>query len=129
MLLRRHATGEGTDDGGIAERAAVVAKDRAAEHRSGPSKLESLRQSGKAIVLWRGKPLFDYETKVNLSLVIQKTSLPEKLIIDLGDDVTINLGDSIDLIAYANLPIDSILWTPEELMEMFNQQNAKTTAQ
>ncbi len=52
---------------------------------------------------------------------------PEKLIVDLGDDVTLDLGDSIDLIAFANLPIDSILWTPEELMDCTNcmVQNVK----
>lgn len=37
--------------------------DRAAEYREDMAQLNQLRLAGKAIVFWRGKPLFDYKTK------------------------------------------------------------------
>ena len=45
---------------------------------------------------------------------------PEELIVDLGEDMILELGDSIELIAFTNLPIDSIRWTPTELMDCVN---------
>lgn len=39
---------------------------------------------------------------------------PDELIIDIGSDVRLNLGDSIPLEIVANQPLNSILWSPAE---------------
>lgn len=41
---------------------------------------------------------------------------PSELYVDLGDDVTINLGDSIELNAFINQPVDTFFWWPQQLM-------------
>lgn len=51
--------------------------ERAAHHRADPEKLETLRTSGKAIALWRGKPLFDYENKALMRLAPDHDVLSE----------------------------------------------------
>ena len=42
--------------------------ERAAQYREDPKKLAEMRTAGKAIAIWRGKPLFDYETRTLMRL-------------------------------------------------------------
>lgn len=52
---------------------------------------------------------------------------PDELVVDLGEDMSISLGDSVDLVAFTNYPVDSIRWSPEELMDCLGcmTQNVK----
>ncbi len=45
---------------------------------------------------------------------------PEELVVDLGEDMTLTLGDSIDLVAFTNLPVDSIRWAPDTFADCRN---------
>ncbi len=51
--------------------------ERAAELRDNPERLQALRKTGVAIVLWRGKPLFDYQSKRLLRLPCDHPILSE----------------------------------------------------
>lgn len=42
---------------------------------------------------------------------------PDELIVDLGEDIVLSFGDSIDLYAFTNMPVDSISWTPDDVMD------------
>jgi NAD+ diphosphatase len=71
--------------------------DRAAQHRGDAAKLEHLHTTGQAIVFWRGKPLFDYETN-NLLRVA-----PDHEILTEASDAPIFIGieeDGIAVFAY-----------------------------
>ncbi len=45
---------------------------------------------------------------------------PDELTVDLGEDLRLVLGDSIDLIAITNLPVDSIRWSPDPFIDCRN---------
>ena len=60
--------------------------DRAAQHRGDAEKLEELRKAGHAIALWRGKPLFDYETKALMRIS------PDHPVLSEATDPAIYLG-------------------------------------
>ena len=66
--------------------------ERAAHHREDPAKLDALRTSGKAIVLWRGKPLFNFETKEIMRLdpthAVLSEAVSEPIFIGIEEDGT-----------------------------------------
>ena len=53
--------------------------ERAAHYREDTKKLKELQKSGKAIVIWRGKPLFDYETRALMRIDPEHAILTEAI--------------------------------------------------
>ena len=86
--------------------------NRAAEHRSDPEKLNELRTTGQAIALWRGKPLFDYETKGLIRLKpdhpILKEAKDDPIFIGIEEDGTAIFAHDVSPWVDPNLDADAL---------------------
>ncbi len=91
--------------------------ERAAELRNNPERLEALRKTGVAIVLWRGKPLFDYQNKRLLRLPCDHPILRESRV----DPTFLGLEGDTGIFAFDISPWQAGDLDAEQMAQFFDQ--------
>jgi len=91
--------------------------ERAAELRDNPDRLASLRKTGTAVVLWRGKPLFDYETKCLMRLSCDHPVLDQSR----SGPVFLGLEGDRGIFAYDISPWQAADLDAEQMAQFFDQ--------